>query len=72
MCTHRTICTSPADAATFNPSMREIDAGGSLGVQGQPGLHSEFQVRNKNIDSSGIQEIPQQLKAHVALAGGLA
>ena len=27
----------------FNPSTREAEAGGSLSVQGQPGLQSEFQ-----------------------------
>ena len=28
---------------TFNPSTQEAEAGGSLWVQDQPGLHSEFQ-----------------------------
>jgi hypothetical protein len=28
---------------TFNPSTREAEAGGSLGIQGQPGLQSKFQ-----------------------------
>ena len=27
---------------TFNPSAREAEAGGSLWIEGQPGLHSEF------------------------------
>ena len=27
----------------FNPSTQATEAGGSLGVQGQPGLQSEFQ-----------------------------
>ena len=29
-------------AHTFNPSSQEAEAGGSLLVQGQPGLQSEF------------------------------
>ena len=36
----------------FSPSTREAEAGGSLRVQGQPGLHSEFQ------DSLGYTEKP--------------
>ena len=35
---------------TFNPNTQEAEAGQSLGVQGQPGLHSEFQ------DSQGYTE----------------
>jgi len=30
-------------AQAFNTSIREAEAGGALWVQGQPGLHSEFQ-----------------------------
>ena len=30
-------------AHAFNPSTWEAEAGGSLSVQDQPGLHSEFQ-----------------------------
>ena len=36
----------------FNPSTLEAEAGESLWVQGQPGLHSEFQ------DSLGYTEKP--------------
>ena len=47
--------------------MRETEAEGSLEVQGQPGLLSEFKI--KAIDSSEAQEMLQHLKALVALAG---
>ena len=30
------------EAHAFNPSTKEVEADGSLGVRGQPGLHSEF------------------------------
>jgi hypothetical protein len=37
---------------TFNSITQEAEAGGSLGVQGQPGLQSEFQ------DSYGYTKKP--------------
>lgn len=33
--------------SAFNPSIQEAEAGGSLQVQGQPGLHSEILSQNK-------------------------
>jgi hypothetical protein len=46
----RDICT--VVVITFNPSTWEEEAGGSLEVQGQPGLQREFQ------DSQGYTEKP--------------
>lgn len=32
-------------ARAFNPSTQEVQAGGPFQIHSQPGLHSEFQVR---------------------------
>ena len=45
------IRAEPVVVHTFNPSTPEAEAGGSLGVQGQPGLQSELQ------DSQGCETL---------------
>lgn len=42
-------------ARVFNPKTRQAEAGGTLGVGGQPGLHGKFQ------DSRNYRERPETL-----------
>jgi hypothetical protein len=41
---------------TFNPCIREAKAEGPLGIQSQPGLHSEFKVRQNYIKRPYLQQ----------------
>lgn len=53
-------------AHTFNPSPRMPEAGGSSGVQGQPGLQREFQDSQRN----SVSEKYKQNISKLALCGG--
>lgn len=63
-------------AHTFNPSYQETEAGSSLWIQVQPGLHSEFLASKSYLvrpwlnkqASKGVKEITQWLRTLVALA----
>jgi hypothetical protein len=42
-------------AHTFNPSPREAEVGGSLRVHAQPGLQSEFQGSQDDMEKLSLQ-----------------
>ena len=51
-------------AHTFNPSTLEAEAGGSLWVQGQPGLHSEFQEESGLYRKNPVSKNKTQTQAN--------
>ena len=52
---------------TFNPSTQEAEAGGSLGVRGQPGLQSEFQDSQGYIEKSSLEKPPPSKKVIIGI-----
>jgi hypothetical protein len=50
-------------ANPFNPSVQEAEAGGSLRVRSQPGLHSEFQA-SQGYNSETVSENKARAKRY--------
>jgi hypothetical protein len=47
---------------TFKPSTQEADTGGSLWVQGQPGLQIEFQYSQGYTEKPGLKKKKKKKK----------
>ena len=44
------------ELCAFNPSIQDVETGGSLWIPGQPGLHSEFQATQEVIKRPCLQK----------------
>ena len=57
-------------ACAFNPSTWEAETGRSLRIQGQPGLHSEFQASWSYRETLSQKEKTKQQQKGIILAEG--